>query len=82
MRMTQPLPFFSGKRIVFTGKFNTLSRNEIKNKAEKVGALISSQVSSKTDYLVMGIDPGSKLKKAKVYSIKILNEKEFLHNFK
>ena len=74
--------FFSGKRIVFTGRFNTLSRNEIKNKAEKVGALISSQVSSKTDYLVMGIDPGSKLKKAKEYSIKILNEKEFLDNFK
>jgi len=74
--------FFSGKRIVFTGKFNTLSRNEIKNKAEKVGALISSQVSSKTDYLILGMDPGSKLNKAKEYSIKILDEKEFLNNFK
>jgi len=67
---------------VFTGKFNTLSRNEIKNKAEKVGALISSQVSSKTDYLILGMDPGSKLNKAKEYSIKILDEKEFLNNFK
>jgi len=82
LELLQNNSFYFGKRIVFTGKFNTLSRNEIKNKAEKVGALISSQVSSKTDYLVMGIDPGSKLKKAKEYSIKILDEKEFLQNFK
>ena len=70
--------FFSGKRIVFTGKFNNFSRNAIKNKAETLGAIISSQVSAKTDYLVVGLEPGSKLKKAESFSTKIINEDEFL----
>ena len=71
--------FFSGKRIVFTGKFNNFSRNAIKNKAETLGAIISSQVSAKTDYLVVGLEPGSKLKKAESFSTKIINEDEFLN---
>ena len=73
--------YFYGKRLVFTGKFEYLSRTEIKNKSEKVGALISSQVSSKTDFLVLGLKPGSKAAKAKELDIEIISEKEFLSHF-
>ena len=73
--------FFYGKRLVFTGKFEYLSRTEIKNKSEKVGALISSQVSNKTDFLVIGLKPGSKVKKAEELSVTTISEKEFLSHF-
>ena len=75
------LHFFSGKRLVFTGKFENLSRTEIKNKSEQIGALISSQVSSKTDFLVLGLKPGSKVTKAKKLAVNIISEKEFLSHF-
>ena len=73
--------YFYGKRLVFTGKFEYLSRTEIKNKSEQVGALISSQVSNKTDFLVIGLKPGSKVKKAEELSVTTISEKEFLAHF-
>ena len=73
--------YFYGKRLVFTGKFEYLSRTEIKNKSEQVGALISSQVSNKTDFVVIGLKPGSKVKKAEELSVTTLSEKEFLSHF-
>ena len=73
--------YFYGKRLVFTGKFEYLSRTEIKNKSEQIGALISSQVSNKTDFLVIGLKPGSKVKKAEKLSVTTLSEKEFLSHF-
>ena len=73
--------YFYGKRLVFTGKFEYLSRTEIKNKSEQVGALISSQVSNKTDFLVIGLKPGSKVKKAEELSVTPISEKDFLSHF-
>ena len=73
--------YLYGKRLVFSGTFEHLSRTEIKNKAEIVGALISSQVSSKTDILVVGLNPGSKFSKAKKLHIDIINEESFLSYF-
>ena len=73
--------FFFGKRLVFTGKFENLSRTEIKNKSEQIGALISSQISSKTDFLVAGLKPGSKVTKAKDLDVNIIGEKDFLSYF-
>ena len=73
--------FFFGKRLVFTGKFENLSRTEIKNKSEQIGALISSQISSKTDFLVAGLKPGSKVTKAKELDVNIIGEKDFLSYF-
>jgi DNA ligase (NAD+) len=73
--------YLYGKKIVFTGKFEHLSRTECKNKAEIVGALISSQVSNKTDILVVGLNPGSKYSKAKELLIDIINEDSFLSYF-
>ena len=73
--------YLYGKRLVFSGTFEHLSRTEIKNKAEIFGALISSQVSSKTDILVVGLNPGSKFSKAKKLDIDIINEESFLSYF-
>ena len=68
---------FNNKSIIFTGKLLEMSREEAKKTATDIGAKISSTISSKTDYLIYGDKPGSKLKKAKELNIKILNEKEW-----
>ena len=70
--------FFSDKSIVFTGSLSKLSRDEAKYKAKTKGAKILSNVSSNTDYVVVGEKSGSKAEKANNLGIKILNEKDFL----
>jgi DNA ligase (NAD+) len=65
-----------GKRFVFTGKIS-LSREEAKMMVERLGARVISSISRKTDYLVVGEDPGSKYERAKELGIKIINEDEF-----
>ena len=60
---SQSNPIF-GKTIVFTGSLKILSRAESKTRAESLGAKVSSTISSKTDYLVLGGNPGSKKQKA------------------
>jgi DNA ligase (NAD+) len=69
---------FSGKRIVLTGTLQTMSRQEAKDKLESLGAKVSSSVSKKTDFVVVGNDPGSKAKKAEELGVRILSEDEFL----
>ena len=70
--------FFSGKNLVFTGTLMKLSRDEAKNTSIKNGAKILSSVSSKTDYLICGKNPGSKFKKANELNVKILSEDDWL----
>ncbi len=70
------------KKFVLTGSLDSFTRDEAKEKIVKLGGEVSSSVSSKTDYLVVGIDPGSKLDKAKKENVKIINEKEFLNILK
>jgi len=67
----------SGLSIVFTGSMEKMSRAEAKKKAEELGMKVLGAVSTKTNYVVAGIDSGSKLKKAQELNIKILNENEW-----
>ncbi len=68
----------SGKTVVFTGTLETMSRNEAKAQAQALGAKVSGSVSGKTDYLIAGADPGSKVKKAEAAGVTILSETEWL----
>ena len=67
-----------GLRFVLTGGLESLSRGEAKEHLESLGAKVTSTVSSKTDYVVAGTDPGSKLAKAQELELEILDEAAFL----
>lgn len=68
---------FNGKTVVVTGSLETYSRNEIKEKLDSLGAKVSGSVSKKTDYVIVGKDPGSKYEKAVELNIKVISEDEF-----
>jgi DNA ligase (NAD+) len=75
LRSDSPL---AGKTLVFTGTLQTLGRQEAKARVQGAGAKVSSQVSNKTDYLVAGEAPGSKLKEAEAKGVQVLSEEQFL----
>lgn len=68
----------AGQSIIFTGTLEKMTRAEAKKIAEDLGMKVVGSVSSKTDFVVVGADAGSKLKKAKELQLKILNEDEWL----
>lgn len=68
---------FEGKTVVVTGTLENYSRTQIKEKLESLGAKVSSSVSKKTDYVIVGKEAGSKYEKAKLLKLNILSEIEF-----
>lgn len=65
------------KTLVFTGTLKNLTREEAKRTVEDLGGRATSSVSTNTDYLVAGKNPGSKLDEAKEAGVTILSEDEF-----
>ncbi|MCB1082495.1 MAG: NAD-dependent DNA ligase LigA, partial [Chlamydiia bacterium] len=68
---------FAGKTFVLTGSLATLSRSEAGALIKERGGKVSGSVSKKTDYVLVGDDPGSKYDKAKTLGIDILDEEAF-----
>jgi DNA ligase (NAD+) len=68
---------FAGKSFVFTGGLANRSREEAGELVQQHGGKVSGSVSKKTDYVVVGTDPGSKHDKAKELGVTILSEAEF-----
>lgn len=73
-RMDTPL---AGKTVVFTGTLTSMTREEAKALAERLGAKVSGSVSKKTDYVVAGTEAGSKLRQAQELGVQVLDEQQF-----
>jgi len=82
LREVTPLPVehravaseLTGKTVVFTGKLETLSRDEAKAQADALGARVAGSVSKKTDLVVVGADAGSKRAKAEELGVRVIDE--------
>jgi DNA ligase (NAD+) len=68
----------AGKEFVVTGKLDSFTRTEAESRIRELGGLVGSSVSKKTDFLVVGADPGSKLDRARELGTTQLNEKQLL----
>jgi len=76
-RPKEGLPL-AGKSFVLTGTLSSLSRDDAKRKLQARGATVSGSVSKKTDFVIVGEEPGSKYDRARELGVKTLNEKEFM----
>jgi DNA ligase (NAD+) len=72
-----PLPL-TGHTFVLTGMLPTLTRDQAKQRIEQAGGRVSSSISAKTDYLVVGAEPGSKFRRAEQLGTPLLTEEELL----
>ena len=69
---------FYAKKIVLTGKFNSMTRTEAKLKLQSMGAKIMNSISNNVDILIVGENSGSKLTKAQELNINIISEKKLI----
>ena len=68
----------SGKTFVLTGSLSEFSREQASEKISYLGGKVTSSISKNTDFVLVGENPGSKLKKAESLGVKTINEKEFI----
>jgi DNA ligase (NAD+) len=68
----------SGKEFVVTGRMESFSRQQAEAQIKQLGGTAKSNVTHKTDYVVVGADPGSKFTRAREMGIKTLDEQEFI----
>jgi len=68
----------SGKNFVLTGTLEDLTRNQAKEKIISLGGNVSETLSRKTNFLVLGKNPGSKIQRVRELGVKIIKEREFL----
>jgi len=68
----------AGKTFVLTGALSSMTRDEAREKLRQLGARVSGSVSRKTDYVVVGEDPGSKAERARELGVPMLDEAAFL----
>jgi len=73
---------FQGKTFVFTGALSSMTRDRARELVESLGGRVSSSVSRKTDYVVVGENPGSKLTRAQALGVPTLTEETFLDMLK
>ncbi len=66
-----------GQEFVLTGRLEAFPRIEAETRIKELGGSVGSSITGKTTHLVVGIDPGSKLEKARALGTRILNEEEF-----
>ncbi len=77
MKVDENSPFFN-KTVVLTGTLTKYGRKEATEILENLGAKVAGSVSKKTDYVIYGLEAGSKLDKAHELNVKTLSEEEFL----
>jgi len=70
-------PLFNGKTFVLTGSLDAWTREEAAGEIERRGGKVTAGVSRKTDYVVAGVDPGSKIDKAQSLAVPIIDEAAF-----
>jgi DNA ligase (NAD+) len=75
---TQHSDKLASKTIVVTGTLENFTRQQIEQAIRQAGAKSSSNVSKKTDFVLAGDNPGSKLDKARALGVKVIDEKQFL----
>ena len=73
---------FEGKTVVVTGTLEHFTRDGVKETIHQLGGKAAGSVSKKTDFVVIGEKPGSKLTKAQELGITVLTEEEFLKMIK
>jgi len=77
-QQTQRSDKLAGKTIVVTGTLENFTRQQIEQAIRQAGAKSSSSVSKKTDFVLAGDNPGSKLDKARKLGVNVIDEKEFM----